>query len=77
MRQFTTEELAEFDGAAGRAAYVAYEGTVYDVTESFLWKAGRHQGLHFAGRDLSGRLDNAPHGPEFLLRFPVVGRLAQ
>jgi predicted heme/steroid binding protein len=32
MKEFTLEELAEFDGREGRAAYVAYEGVVYDIT---------------------------------------------
>ena len=75
MRQFTLDELAELDGADGRAAYVAHEGTVYDVSESFLWKSGKHQGLHRAGRDLTDELKRAPHESDFLARFPVVGRL--
>ena len=72
---FTLEELAKFDGSEGRPAYVAYKGKVYDVSESFLWKGGKHQGLHRAGRDLTGELPRAPHGVDFLKRFPVVGRL--
>ncbi len=77
MKLFTPEELAGFDGADGRPAYVAYDGNVYDVSESFLWKAGAHQGGHRAGRDLTNDLARAPHGPEFLQQFPLVGRLSQ
>jgi len=77
MKLFTPAELAKFDGADGRAAYVAYRGIVYDVSKSFLWKAGKHQGLHRAGRDLTGQLDTAPHGPEFVERCPIVGRLSE
>jgi len=29
------------DGKAGRPAYIAYQGAVYDVSECFLWKNGR------------------------------------
>ncbi len=74
---FTPEELAKFDGAKGRPAYVAYQGTVYDVSESFLWKGGKHQGLHRAGKDLTSELARAPHGADFLERFPVVGRMRE
>ena len=77
MKLFTLDELAEFDGAEGRPAYVAYKGTVYDVSDSFLWMGGKHQGLHRAGRDLTDELSRAPHGADFLERFPVVGRLSQ
>ncbi len=62
------------DGVRG-PAYVAYAGRVYDVSGSFLWQKGNHQGLHRAGRDLTAELENAPHGADFLQRFPVVGRL--
>jgi len=75
MRQFTLSELADFDGSDGKAAYVAYEGAVYDVSGSFLWKSGRHQGLHRAGEDLTAALCRAPHESDMLERFPVVGRL--
>ncbi len=75
MREFREQELARFDGQDGRPAYVAYEGKVYDVTGSFLWRGGRHQAMHGAGADLTGAMPLAPHGPEFLKRFPVVGML--
>jgi len=75
MKTFTSEELAEFDGTDGKPAYVAYKGVVYDLSESFLWKGGKHQGLHRAGRDLTEEIARAPHEPDFLKRFPVVGEL--
>ncbi len=75
MIELTPEELAGYDGTAGSKAYVAYAGYVYDVTASFLWQGGRHQALHRAGRDLTGEIEAAPHGPELLLRVPRIGRL--
>ena len=75
MREFTLQELAEFDGRDGRPAYVAYNGKVYDVTGSFLWRGGRHQAMHEAGRNLTEAMRLAPHGHEFLEKFPVVGVL--
>jgi predicted heme/steroid binding protein len=77
MRRFTREELSLYDGRDGSPAYVACEGTVYDVTPSFLWQKGRHQVRHMAGTDLTAELDTAPHGMELLERFPIVGVLIE
>jgi predicted heme/steroid binding protein len=74
-RVLTIEELAAFDGKEGRAAYVAFEGKVYDLTDSAEWEAGLHQEEHPAGTDLTDDMDFAPHGMELLEGFPVVGRL--
>lgn len=75
MREFTKEQLKRYDGREDRKAYIAYKGKVYDVTDSFLWKGGKHQVIHFAGEDLSGELEKAPHGIKFLEKFPIIGRL--
>lgn len=75
MREFTLRELARCDGRDGRPAYIAYQGNVCDVSESFLWQGGRHQVLHWAGQDLTRALEQAPHGPDLLNRFPQVGTL--
>lgn len=76
MRKFTLEELRAFDGRLG-PAYIAFEGRVYDVSGSFLWREGRHQAGHSAGSDLTEDIKKAPHGAELLERFPVVGVLAE
>jgi predicted heme/steroid binding protein len=75
MRKFTEEELKKYDGRNGRRAYVACRGIIYDVTGSFLWKDGKHQVAHPAGRDLTVEIKTAPHGMDLLKKFPVVGRL--
>jgi predicted heme/steroid binding protein len=49
MKEYTEQELAEYDGKNGRSVYLAYEGKVYDVSSSFLWRDGTHQVLHDAG----------------------------
>nr|MDO8077310.1 cytochrome b5 domain-containing protein [Candidatus Freyarchaeota archaeon] len=77
MRVFTRLELEKYDGKNGRRAYVAYGGKVYDVTDSFLWQNGNHQALHSAGGDLTSEIEKAPHGDEFIKRFPVVGVLEE
>jgi predicted heme/steroid binding protein len=75
MKEFTEKELAQYDGRNGKPAYVGYKGKVYDVSSSFLWKDGRHQVLHSAGVDLTGALEQAPHGDDLLEKFPMVGIL--
>jgi predicted heme/steroid binding protein len=76
MRKLTREELAQYTGKDGAPAYVAYQGKVYDATDSWQWRNGRHQARHLAGADLAGGFEGAPHGPELLQRLPVVGVLA-
>ncbi len=51
---------------------VGYNGCVYDVTDSHLWRQGRHAKRHEAWTDLTASLGGAPHGPEVFERFPVV-----
>jgi len=74
MREFTLEDLKQFDGQDGHPAYVAYEGTVYDVSESSMWDDGDHMGTHSAGEDLTEAHDDAPHDVH-VTDFPVVGTL--
>jgi uncharacterized membrane protein len=40
--RLTLEDLQHFDGKENSGAYVAYEGKVYDVSSSKLWKDGTH-----------------------------------
>ena len=76
-RRFTKEELSQYNGKNGTPIYFAYQGKVYDVTNSFLWQNGKHQVLHIAGVDLTGSLDHAPHGEDLLQRFMIVGILVE
>jgi len=73
---FTAEELAFFDGSAGRPTYFACNGTVYDAGASVLWSGGKHIGRHPAGQDLTASLAQAPHGEDRVLRLPRVGTSA-
>ena len=34
MRKFTKETLSNYNGKNGRPAYIAFNGTVYDVTNN-------------------------------------------
>lgn len=75
LKKFTLEELKQYDGRDGKPAYIAYNGKVYDVTESFLWVSGDHQGQHEAGKDLTEEMAFAPHQEETLERVKLVGVL--
>jgi predicted heme/steroid binding protein len=71
----TIDGLCQFDGKDGRPAYIAYQGTIYDVTKSRLWKNGAHVTKHAAGNDLTDVLKNAPHGEDKITAMPRVGKL--
>lgn len=78
---FTEEELAEFDGMDGSAAYIAVDGVVYDVSESAKWPQGEHSPCPLgamAGNNLSEEIKQAPARMRALLeKMPVVGKLEQ
>ncbi|MBI2860661.1 MAG: cytochrome B5 [Chloroflexi bacterium] len=74
MKTFSKAELKQYNGCNG-PTYIAYAGKVYDVSSSFLWKKGIHQCSHEAGQDLTPDLDQAPHGPDLMDKFPVIGVL--
>lgn len=74
-KQFTIEELKEYNGKNGKPAYIAYKGKVYDVTDDYLWTDGEHQGEHSAGTDLTEKMPLAPHMEDVLDRVKLIGTL--
>jgi predicted heme/steroid binding protein/uncharacterized membrane protein len=76
-KYFTLRELKEFNGKAGKPAYIAFKGKIYDVSQSRLWADGDHRGHHVAGTDLTPGIINAPHQEEVLSKFPVIGELKE
>ncbi|MDO5689103.1 MAG: cytochrome b5 domain-containing protein [Tissierellia bacterium] len=76
-QEFTLEELKTYNGRDGNRAYVAVDGIVYDLTDSSLWKDGRHNGFE-AGADLTTAIkEESPHGVSKLTGMPVVGKLVE
>ena len=77
QREFTLGELSQFNGENGKPVYVAYQGKVFDVSASKLWRGGVHMKRHHAAKDLSTDFKAAPHGEEVLGRYPQVGVLRE
>ncbi len=76
MKTFTPEDLAIANGENDKPTYVSVKGKVYDLSESKKWIKGRHMKRHQAGCDLTSDLSAAPHGPDVLDRFPLIGEVA-
>lgn len=73
-KEFTLNELAQFDGTMGRPAYVAVNGIVYDVSTNSKWSGATHYGLT-AGKDLSSQFENCHGVASKLAKLPKVGVL--
>jgi predicted heme/steroid binding protein len=76
MKTYTKQQLALRNGQDRTEIWVAYQGTIYDVTHSRLWKNGKHY-EHWAGQDLTEELNDAPHTAKVFLKFDPVGKLEQ
>lgn len=71
---YTKTQLALRNGQDKPEIWVAYNGLIYDVSISRLWKNGQHY-EHWAGQDLSAELLDAPHSNSVFDRFPLIGKL--
>ncbi len=75
-KEFTLEELKQYDGQNGNKAYVAIDGVVYDMTDVKPWAGGKHHG-NTAGNDLSDVIIHAPHKKSVLSKLTAVGKLVK
>lgn len=76
----TLEELAKYNGQDGNPAYVAVDGTIYDVTDSPKWSKGKHRSVKGveAGNDLTEKIKSlSPHGTGILEDYSIVGKLIE
>jgi predicted heme/steroid binding protein len=74
LLSYTTAQLALRNGQDRSEIWVAFEGKIYDVSASRLWKNGKHY-EHWAGQDLTTELKDAPHSRQVFEKFKVVGIL--
>ena len=76
MRNYTPAQLSLRNGQDREEVWVAVNGVIYDVTSSQKWMTGLHYD-HWAGQELSEELKEAPHLPDVLKKFKVVGKLIE
>ena len=74
LPEYTKSQLALRNGQDKPQIWVAYLGMIYDVTESRLWRDGKHY-EHWAGQDLTDELKDAPNTFKVFEKFTVVGVL--
>ncbi|WP_297336607.1 cytochrome b5 domain-containing protein [Algoriphagus sp.] len=74
MKVYTKQQLALRNGQDRPEIWVAYQGIIYDVSASKLWRKGKHY-EHWAGQDLTEELSDAPHTHRVFDRFEPVGKL--
>lgn len=74
LPEYSRAQLALRNGQDKPEVWVAYQGLIYDVTRSRLWREGKHY-EHWAGQDLTDELKDAPHNEKVFDKFQVIGRL--
>lgn len=74
LRQITPAQLSLRNGQDKPEIWIAYKGIVYDVTNSKMWRLGKHY-EHWAGQDLTEELRDAPHTEIVFERLQIIGRL--
>lgn len=74
MKVITKQQLSLRNGQDKPEIWVAYLGVVYDVSQSRLWRNGRHY-EHWAGQDLTSELADAPHNKNVFDKFTAIGIL--
>jgi predicted heme/steroid binding protein len=70
----TRAQLSLRNGQDKPEIWIAYKGLVYDVTNSKMWRLGKHY-EHWAGQDLTEELEDAPHTEIVFERLQIIGRL--
>jgi predicted heme/steroid binding protein len=72
---YTKAQLALRNGQDKPQIWIAYLGIIYDVTDSKMWRNGKHY-EHWAGQDLTDELPDAPHNERVFEKLKVIGKLS-
>ncbi|TAD99309.1 MAG: cytochrome b5 [Bacteroidetes bacterium] len=76
MLTYTIQQLALRNGTEKPEIWCAYQGLIYDLSKSRLWRDGKHY-QHWAGQDLTEELAQAPHTANVFDKFTVIGKLVK
>jgi len=71
---YSPAQLALRNGIDRDEIWICYQGLIYDVTRSRLWRNGKHY-EHWAGQDLTEELSEAPHEANVFDKFQAIGKL--
>lgn len=74
LPEYTIQQLALRNGNDREEIWIAYKGLIYDVTNSRLWRNGKHY-EHWAGQDLTAELADAPHNANVFDKFEPIAKL--
>ncbi len=74
LPKYSRQQLALRNGQDREEIWVAFLGKIYDVTQSRMWRDGKHY-EHWAGQDLTEELGEAPHTQKVFDKFEVIGKL--
>lgn len=74
LPEISRSQLSLRNGQDRDEVWIAYNGLVYDVSKSKLWKRGMHY-EHWSGQDLTEELKDAPHAEWVFDKFDPIGRL--
>jgi len=74
--ELTLEALANYNGKDGMPSYVAHNNIIYDVSDVPQWGNGTHNG-QYAGTDLTGKIEKAPHGVKNLELATKIGVIVE
>ncbi|MFY0607129.1 MAG: cytochrome b5 [Cyclobacteriaceae bacterium] len=76
MKEYTISQLALRNGQDREEIWVAYDLKIFDLTDSKLWRNGKHY-EHWAGQDLTDELKDAPHTAKVFDGMRQIGILVK
>lgn len=75
LKTYTISQLALRNGSDKPEIWCAFNGMIYDLTNSKLWRNGKHY-EHWAGQDLTDEMKDAPHTAHVFEKFEIIGKIS-